>query len=70
LKSLIEGKIEQANGDKIKSLTGLEPNEINDAVGFLKEDLNAIEVQYFLGTSPYNFGSIKVNIEVDFYITT
>jgi len=60
LTTLIEKKVGQAQGEQIKQITGLSPEDINDAVGYL-EDLGAVDVIKWLGTAPYNFGAVMVN---------
>jgi hypothetical protein len=45
--------------DEIAELTGLRPEEINDAVEYL-EDLGAVEIVRYLGTAPYTFGGVHV----------
>jgi len=60
LMALVEKGIEEAEGEQIKQIVGLNPEEINDAVAYLK-DLGAIEVYNWLGTAPYKFGSVTVN---------
>ena len=59
LMALVEKGIEEAEGEQIKQIVGLNPEEINDAVAYLK-DLGAIEVHDWLGTAPYKFGSATV----------
>ena len=58
--SLVKNKIDQSDGSKIKKLTNLNPDEINDAIAYL-ESLGAIDVLKFLGTAPYKFGTVMVN---------
>ena len=60
LMTLVEKGIEEAEGEQIKQIVGLNPEDINDAVAYLK-DLGAIEVYNWLGTAPYKFGSVMVN---------
>lgn len=60
LKSLIESETKQADGNRINSLTGLPPTEINDAIAYLN-DLKAVEVIRFIGSAPYDFGLVTVN---------
>jgi len=60
LTSLIEEKVREAQGEQIRQITGLSPEDINDAVAYLK-DLGAVEVVKWLGTAPYNFGAVMVN---------
>lgn len=57
---LIERKVKEAQGEQIKQITGLSPEDINDAVAYL-EDLGSVEVIKWLGTAPYNFGTVMVN---------
>jgi len=58
--SLVENKIDQANGDKIKDLIDLTSENINDAVEYL-ESVGAVDVLKFLNTAPYRFGIVMVN---------
>jgi len=60
LRKLIEEKMKQVQGDQIKQMTSLNPEDINDAVSYL-EDLGAVEVIRWFGTAPYSFGSVEVN---------
>lgn len=60
LRTLIEQKVEEAQGEQIERMTGLNPGDINDAISYL-EDLGAVEVFKWLGTAPYYFGSVGVN---------
>jgi len=57
---LTENKIDQANGNQIKDLTGLNPEDINDAIEYL-ESIGAVDVEKFIGTTPYRFGIVMVN---------
>jgi len=57
---LVEKGIEEAEGEQIKQIVGLNPEDINDAVAYL-EDLGAIDVLKWLGTAPYRFGAVTVN---------
>lgn len=60
LRILIENKQDEyINGNEIESLTGLKPIEINDAVAYLEEK-RAVDVLAYFGTSPYDFGNVKV----------
>ncbi len=59
LTTLVEQGIEEAEGEQIGKILGLNPEEINDAVAYLK-GLGAIEVHDWLGTAPYKFGSATV----------
>ena len=60
LTTLIEREVKEAQGKQIEHMTGLSPEDINDAVDYL-EDLGSVEVIKWLGTAPYNFGAITVN---------
>jgi len=60
LTTLIEREVKEAQGKQIEQMTGLSPEDINDAVDYL-EDLGSVEVIKWLGTAPYNFGAITVN---------
>ena len=60
LTTLIERDIKEAKGGQIKQITGLSPENINDAVVYL-EDLGSVEVIKLVGTRPYNFGAVMVN---------
>lgn len=57
---MIEREVKEAQGEQIKQITGLSPDDINDAVVYL-EDLGSIEVNNWIGTRPYNFGAVMVN---------
>ncbi len=58
--SLTESKIDQADGNQIKNLTNLNPDDINDAVEHL-ESLGAVDVLRPMRTAPYTFGFVTVN---------
>lgn len=45
------------NGEQIKNLTQLDPLRINRAVAYL-DDYGLVDVEYFTGTAPFNFGAI------------
>lgn len=60
LTTLIEKEVKEVQGKQIEQMTGLSPEDINDAVGYL-EDLGAVDVIKWLGTAPYNFGAVMVN---------
>ncbi|MDP3105522.1 MAG: hypothetical protein Q8M95_13060 [Candidatus Methanoperedens sp.] len=57
---LTENKIEDANGDQIKDITGLKPDDINAAIEYL-ESIGGVDVLRSLGTDPYEFFSVMVN---------
>src|SRR5579859_2428143 len=48
-------------GKELKEATQLDPNQLNDAVEYL-DNKGYIERQDFLGTAPYIFGMIRLNI--------
>ena len=56
---LAEKETEEVEGDEIRKITGLEIKDINNAVAYL-EDLGAVDVLKWLGTGPYDFGSVSV----------
>jgi len=58
LQILVEREKDKIQGIQIQKLTNLTPREINDAVSYL-EDLGAIEVTRWLGTPPYEFGTVR-----------
>jgi len=60
LTALVEKEIKNAHGNQIKEITGLSPEDINDAVVYL-EDLGSVGVFKWFGNSPYNFGNVLVN---------
>lgn len=60
LMALVEKGIEEAEGEQIKQIVGLNPEDINDAVAYL-EDLGALDVLKWFGTAPYKFGVVMVN---------
>lgn len=60
LATLVESEIKEAQGEQIKQITGLSPEDINDAVAYL-EDLGSVEVIKWFKTAPYNFGVVMVN---------
>ncbi len=43
----------------IKEITGMEPDELNDAINYL-EGIGAIKVLRALGTAPYRFHSVEI----------
>lgn len=49
----------EIEGDKIRELTQLEPQQINDAVEILNDN-GYVEWQQFLGTAPFNFGYVEI----------
>ncbi len=49
----------EVKGERLKELTQLEPQQINDAVAILKDN-GYIEWQQFLGTAPYDFGYVEI----------
>ena len=57
---LVEKGIEEAEGEQIKQIVDLNPEDINDAVAYL-EDLGALDVFKWFGTTPYKFGAVTVN---------
>jgi hypothetical protein len=59
LTTLIERNVEQAHGKQITQMTGLSPEDINDAVDYLV-DLGSVAAIRALGTAPYTFGAIRV----------
>ncbi|MGO9481519.1 MAG: toll/interleukin-1 receptor domain-containing protein [Candidatus Kryptoniota bacterium] len=48
------------DGDELKRISGLEPDEINDAVDFLSNE-GLIEQMNFIGTFPFKFGQVMLN---------
>lgn len=60
LKILVDNNMQLASGKKIEEVTNFDPQAINDAIEYL-EDLNAVKVMRYLGTSPYDFGQVEVN---------
>jgi len=60
LVTLVEKKMEYADGKTIESITGISVEDLNDAIFYL-EELGAVDVQKFLGTHPYDFGIVMVN---------
>lgn len=48
------------DGSELRAATGLQPNQLNDAIEVL-EDNGYIELHKFLGTSPYSFGRAGLN---------
>ena len=56
---LVESDLRAARGAQIAQMTGLEPEQINDAIEYLG-DLGAVEILRFLGTAPYEFGEVHV----------
>lgn len=59
-KDMPEGEETWFGGDILSELTGLTPNELNDAVNFLG-DRGLIERTNTIGTQPYRFHIIKLN---------
>jgi hypothetical protein len=49
------------NGTDISKLTGLAPQEINDAVDYL-DDQGLVKVIRTMGTRPYTFGGVLLNV--------
>ena len=47
-------------GPEIRGATGLEPNEINDAVAIL-DQAGLVETMNNLGTAPFNFGAVSIS---------
>jgi hypothetical protein len=56
---MIDTEQQRAGGDMIKEWFDLSPQEINDAVEYLKS-LKFVDVLTAIGTAPYNFLNIKV----------
>lgn len=54
-------KRDYVNAENIHELTGLSPNDINDAVEHL-ENIGALKVQTAMGTAPYNFLFVEVTV--------
>ena len=52
----------QFTGENIQELTGLKPNEINNAIDFLDNNGLIVRLNY-KGTRPYNFGEVYLNGE-------
>lgn len=52
-------------GDNINQLTGIEPNDINDAIDYL-DKLGLLDRLDYMGTSPYLFGEISLNSSGNF----
>jgi hypothetical protein len=68
LTALFENNPEQTlqfDGNAIAQMTGLNPNEINNAIDYL-EDRSLIDRLNYMGTSPYNFGDVSLNSRGNF----
>jgi hypothetical protein len=55
------GENSYLEGSDIQERTGLSPQDINDAVNYLNSK-GLIEQLSFLGTTPYDFGGVKINV--------
>jgi len=51
---------EWVTGNEISEATDLKPSQINDAIELLR-DLGLVEWLLHYGTSPYDFGFVKIN---------
>lgn len=60
LEKMVENDIRTAHGEKLAELTDFSPQEINDAVDYLKT-LGTVEILNYLGTDPYDFGDVSIN---------
>lgn len=56
---LTEKKLENVSGNEINDLTGLSPEDINDAIEHL-ESLGAADVMKTIGTAPYGFYFVNI----------
>jgi hypothetical protein len=54
-----KAKLEELTGQRLQELTGLDPDQINDAVAILRDN-GYIESQQFIGTYPFEFGNIEI----------
>jgi hypothetical protein len=53
------GQQDEVDGHRVKELTDLEPDQINDAVAIL-QDNGYVEWQQYMGTAPFDFGYVEI----------
>ena len=54
-----EGDYQYVTNEELQKLTGLNTNELNDAVTMLVDN-SYLEWRRYMGTAPYNFHSVNI----------